>query len=148
MSNRVANPGDRLVLALAISASLCLGALPQTTHQTRRLTFEERVRAQEAIERIYYSHQISATRSFEQAITQTVLEQKVRTYLKQSLALERLWKTPVTPEALQKEMVRIASNTRFPDRLEEIYPTFRRSESRYRTKNSVGFLKGKLLHPA
>lgn len=121
MSNRTANPGDRLVLALAISASLCLGALPQTTHPIRRLTFEERVRAQEAIERIYYSHQTGATRPFEEAVPRTILEQKVRTYLKQSLALERFWKTPVTAAALQREMARIAANTRFPERLEEVY---------------------------
>jgi len=38
-----------------------------------------RVQAQEAIERVYYSHQIGAKRPFEQAVPRSVLEEKVRT---------------------------------------------------------------------
>src|SRR5262245_48050023 len=87
----------------------------------RTLTFEDRVRAQEAIERIYYAHQIGATLPFEQAVPRAFLEEKVRTYLKLSLALETYWDTPVTAEALQAELERIAKNTRFPDRLIEIH---------------------------
>src|SRR5437867_13033778 len=40
----------------------------RTTSQGRSLTFEDRVAAQEAIERVYYSHQIGATLSFEEAV--------------------------------------------------------------------------------
>jgi N-acetylneuraminic acid mutarotase len=92
-----------------------------TPAPARDLTFEERVKAQRAIERIYYSHQIGATAAFEKAVLSEVLEKKVRTYLKQSAALERIWKTPVTAEALRREAERIAKSTRFPDRLHEIY---------------------------
>lgn len=87
---------------------------------SRTLTFEERVEAQEAIERVYYSHQLGARRPFEEAVPREVLERKVRTYLKQSEALEQFWNSPVTPEALQRELQRIAQNTSYPERLRAI----------------------------
>ena len=46
----------------------------------RTLTFEDRVKAQETVERGYYSHQIGATKSFEQAVPRAVAEGKVRKY--------------------------------------------------------------------
>jgi hypothetical protein len=52
--------------------------------EARSLSFRDRVEAQEAIERIYYSHQIGATKSFEEAVPRSRLEEKVATYLKQS----------------------------------------------------------------
>ena len=45
--------------------------------QGRELTFADRVAAQEAIERVYYSHQIGAERSFEEAVPRERLERKV-----------------------------------------------------------------------
>ena len=85
------------------------------------LTFEDRVEAQKAIERIYYAHQQGASRPFEVAVPRSVLEDKVRTYLAESVLLETYWKTPVTETGLEHELDRIASATRFPERLEEIY---------------------------
>ncbi|HEV8375142.1 MAG TPA: kelch repeat-containing protein, partial [Candidatus Polarisedimenticolia bacterium] len=85
------------------------------------LDFEARVRAQAAIERVYYSHQIGAKRPFEQAVPRALLERKVQTYLKQSIALERFWKTSITSDMLRKELERIARGSRMPDRLLELY---------------------------
>src|SRR5262245_33772361 len=102
---------------VALAAVLAQGA---ETHP-RNLTFEQRVRAQEAIERIYYAHQIGATRPFEEAVPRALLEKKVRTYLRQSAALDTFWKTPVTADMLQRELERIAAQTRMPDRLRELY---------------------------
>ncbi len=87
----------------------------------RDLTLRERVEAQRAIERIYYSHQIGTTVAFEQAVPEAVLEAKVRTYLKQTDALERFWGTHIDAEALHRESKRIAERTRMPERLNEIY---------------------------
>ena len=87
----------------------------------RDLTFEDRVKAQQAIERVYYSHQIGVTRTFEDAVPRAILEKKVRTYLKQTVALERFWKTPVTAGMIQAELERIARQTRMPERLRELY---------------------------
>jgi hypothetical protein len=87
----------------------------------RELSFDERVRAQEAIERVYYSHQVGATKTFHEAVPRAMIEQKVRTYLKQSVALETMWGVPITARALQREMERIARDSLYPDRLREIY---------------------------
>jgi len=89
--------------------------------QARELTFAERVQAQEAIERVYYAHQIGVTLPFQEAVPHEVLDSKVRTYLKQSLALERIWDQPLTAAMLREEMERIARSTRMPDRLRELH---------------------------
>ena len=43
----------------------------------RELTFADRVAAQEAIERVYYSHQIGATKPFEEAVPRRSEERRV-----------------------------------------------------------------------
>jgi N-acetylneuraminic acid mutarotase len=113
----------RIRVPVAISTALCvscliLGAGPAA--YARDLSFEDRVRAQEAIERVYYSHQVGATRTFEEVVPRAVLEEKVRTYLKESAALETHWKTPITTAALDRELLRMARNSRLPGRLGEI----------------------------
>ncbi|HEU5182450.1 MAG TPA: MopE-related protein [Candidatus Polarisedimenticolia bacterium] len=108
----------RLSFALALASILVFAA---SASQARELSFQERVKAQEAIERVYFSHQIGTKTAFDQAVPKELLENKVQTYLKQSVALERIWHSPVTAEALSAELDRIARNTRFPDRLQEIY---------------------------
>jgi N-acetylneuraminic acid mutarotase len=97
-------------------------SFPLAAHDAsaRTLTFQERVAAQEAIERVYYSHQIGATVPFQEAVPRPVLEQKVETYLKLTEALRFSWRTDIGSDALRQEMARIASRTRFPDRLAEI----------------------------
>ena len=49
-----------------------------------------------------------------------VLETRVRTALKQSLALETLWGTPVTAAMLRRESERMTRETRLPERLREL----------------------------
>ena len=104
-----------LVLATLLTVSATLPA------RSRELTFEERVEAQEAIDRVYYSHQSGATRSFEEAVPRAVLEEKVRKYLKQTAALEKYWSTPMTGEMLERELARMARDTRMPERLEQLF---------------------------
>jgi N-acetylneuraminic acid mutarotase len=88
---------------------------------SRELSFAERVTAEEAIQRVYYGHQLGATQAFERAVPRTFVEERVRTYLAQSVALEEIWRTPVTGAMLRAELERIAHSTRFPDRLSELY---------------------------
>jgi len=109
----------RLVQYLPILCALLALSSPES-FATRNISFEERVEAQRAIERVYFSHLDGARRTFEQTVTQELLERKVRTYLKQSLALDELWHTPITAEALRREAERIARDTKFPERLREI----------------------------
>lgn len=103
-----------LILALVAAAGPASGS-------EHVLSFEDRVACQEAIERVYYSHQIGATRPFEEAVSRPVIEKKVRTYLQQSLALQWWWKTSVTALSLEHEIQRIAANTQLPERLFEVY---------------------------
>src|SRR6266850_941359 len=110
--------GERVMMRRAVLAaltSLAIGAAfgSDPTQQRfsaapRALTFDDRVKAQEAIEHVYYRHQLGATKSFEEAVPRAVLEQKVRTYLKQSVALERIWNSPITAESLHRELDRMS----------------------------------------
>jgi len=85
------------------------------------LGFEERVAAERAIAGVYLAHQLEDRRPFDVAVSPGVLEQRVRRSLGQSAALASYWGAPIRGEALHAEMRRIARDTRFPDRLREIY---------------------------
>ena len=115
----------RIAPRLIIGSLLLLASAPATpgtaTPQTHQLTFEDRVRAQEAIERVYDSDQIGATLPFEEAVPREVLENKVRTYLRQIAAMEKVSRTLVTGKMLREEAARVARNSRMPARLEELY---------------------------
>jgi N-acetylneuraminic acid mutarotase len=87
----------------------------------RTLTFADRVRAQDAIERVYYRHQIGTAKPFEEAVSRVVIEAKVHRYLEESAAVETLWKTPITDVALERELERMAGGTRLPERLKELF---------------------------
>ncbi|HEV8700526.1 MAG TPA: hypothetical protein VGV60_04545 [Candidatus Polarisedimenticolia bacterium] len=107
-----------VVCAAVLLGGEALHAAPATV---RDLGFAQRLKAQEAIERVYYSHQIDATAPFEAAVPRDVLARKVQTYLRQSAALERIWHTPVTATMLRSEAERLARDSRMPDRLRELY---------------------------
>jgi len=103
---------------LALLGSWLLSVTPASA---RDLSFDERVEAQRAIDKVYYSHQIGTKKSFEQAVSRSILDDKVLLYLKQSEALEQIWNTPVTEEMLSQELQRMARQTRMPERLQELY---------------------------
>jgi N-acetylneuraminic acid mutarotase len=121
MNHALESPNLGCGITCLIVAIVTLLGLPSSIGAPRELSFEDRVRAQEAIERVYYAHQIGATRPFEEAVPRLVLEKKVRNYLAQSMALDRLWRTPVTAEALWQETERMARQSRLPERLEDLY---------------------------
>jgi N-acetylneuraminic acid mutarotase len=104
-----------------LPAVLGLLFLDAGTVFARELTFEERVKAQEAIERVQHSHRSGTSRPFEEVVPRELLERNVRTYLKESLALDRVWQTPVTAEMLDKELERVNRTTAMPERLQELY---------------------------
>jgi hypothetical protein len=94
---------------------------------TRPLTFEARVKAQEAIERVYYNHRIWPKENpgpkppFEQMMPEAMLVAKVTDYLKKSAALDEFWQKPITAEQLQAEMERMAKGTKDPATLKELF---------------------------
>jgi N-acetylneuraminic acid mutarotase len=54
-------------------------------------------------------------------MSQAQLEKKVKSYLRNSEALEDDWQRPITAEQLQTEMDRMAQNTRQPEVLQELF---------------------------
>jgi N-acetylneuraminic acid mutarotase len=93
----------------------------------RTLTFDERVIYQKAIEEVYWRHRIwpgdrpDPKPSLEAVMPQAQIENKVADYLRESQALEDYWQRPITPDQLQAEMERIASHTKQPGVLRELF---------------------------
>src|SRR5258708_3964006 len=92
----------------------------------RTLSFEERVSYQRAIEEVCWRHRIWPKErppkpSLEAVMSQAQLEKKVADYLHNSQALEDYWQRPITAEQLQAEMDRMATNTRQPKVLQEVF---------------------------
>lgn len=91
------------------------------------LTFEERVKAQEAIERVYYNHRIWPKENpgpkppFEQMMPREQIEAKVNGYLRMCAALDQFWKRPIQASQLQAEMNRMAEKTKDPGTLRELF---------------------------
>lgn len=111
--------GGALCLSLAIGGRFWAAPPP--------LTFEERVKAQEAIERVYYDRRIWPTENqglkppFEQAVPHSLLVAEVTDYLKKSAALEYFWRRPIEPSQLQAEMDRMARGTKDPAGLASLF---------------------------
>jgi hypothetical protein len=96
-------------------------------HQSRNLSFAERVAYQRTIEEVYWRHRDwpgadgSAKPSLDQAMPQAQIEKKVEDYLRNSEALEDYWQKPITPEQLQAEMERMARHSKKPEVLRELF---------------------------
>src|SRR5260370_41870615 len=94
---------------------------------TAGLTFAQRVAYQRAIEEVYWRHRIwpkerpDPKPSLDTVMSQEQLEKKVEDYLRNSQALEDYWHRPLTAEQLQAEMDRMASHTKRPDVLHELF---------------------------
>ena len=91
------------------------------------LTLAERVAYQRAIEEVYWRHRIwpkanaGPKPSLNKVMPQAEFEKKVEDYLRNSQALEDYWQRAITPEQLQAEMERIASHTKQPEVLRELF---------------------------
>src|SRR5437868_6268841 len=74
------------------------------------LTFEQRVEAQSAIERVYWSHRVWPSENpepkpaFESAVPISAVRAKVEDYLRKSRVLAELWNHTLTPAELQAEV--------------------------------------------
>jgi len=93
----------------------------------RDLTFEARVKAQRAIEQVYWNHRIwpkenrGAKPPLDAVLSDAQIRARVENYLKKSNALEELWGRPLTAQQLQAEMERVAARTRSPELLREMF---------------------------
>src|SRR5438093_2299257 len=96
----------------------------------RTLTFADRVAYQRAIEEVYWQHRIWPRKGganagpkppLDKVMSQAQIEEKVEDYLRNSQALEDYWQRPITPDQLQAEMERMASHTKQPGVLRELF---------------------------
>jgi len=89
--------------------------------------FEERVKAQEAIKRVYYRHRNwpgESTRpkpSFEEAVPRVQLEAEVADVLRKCDALARWWGKDLTQDDLQSEVERMRRDSHAPEVLQELF---------------------------
>jgi len=104
-----------------VTLVLCALTAVESRAASRVLTFEQRVAAQEAIDRVYHAHRTDPSLPFKKAMPRAVIEGKVRTYLKQSVALAQFWGKPITGDGLDRELERILENTLYPDRLRAVF---------------------------
>src|SRR5947209_5936216 len=113
------------ILSGAQLAFFCSEAPANSSQRT--LTFAERVAYQRSIEEVYWRHRIwpkerpDPKPSLDEVMSQAQIEKKVEDYLRDSQALEDYWQRPITPDQLQAEMERIASNTKQPEVLRELF---------------------------
>src|SRR5438874_11996407 len=93
----------------------------------RTLTFADRVAYQRAREEVYWQHRIWPKANagpkppLDKVMSQAQIEEKVEDYLRNSQALEDYWQRPITPDQLQAETERIASHTKQPGVLRELF---------------------------
>ena len=102
-------------------------AFGANAHRNRSLSFADRVAYQRAIEDVYWRHRIwpdtnsGPKPSLDAVMSQTEIDNKVEDYLRNSQALEDYWQRPITADQLQAEMERMASHTKQPDVLREVF---------------------------
>ena len=107
--------------------ALTLTAVSDCSYARAPLTFEERVNAQESIERVYYNHRIWPKENkrpkppFEQMVPRALIEAKINAYLEKCYALDRIWNRPIQPQQLQSEMERMALRSRDSAMLRELF---------------------------
>jgi len=105
------------------------GAASTSLGQSRRgyLSFSERVAYEYAIEEVRWRHRIwpkdnpEPKPPLDAVISREAVEKKVTEYLEKSQALADHWQQPITAEQLLAEMERMASQTRQPDVLRELF---------------------------
>jgi hypothetical protein len=103
------------------------GSAVEPATQTKTLTFADRVAYQRGIEEVYWQHRIwpaanaSPKPPLDKVTSHEAIEKKVEDYLRNSQALGDYWQRPITPDQLQAEMERIASHTKQPAVLRELF---------------------------
>ena len=100
---------------------------PRETGSGRTLSSAERVAYQRAIEEIYWRHRIWPKENprpkppLDAVISREQIEKKVTDYLRKSQLLADERGRPITPSELQAEIDRMASHTKQPEVLHELF---------------------------
>src|SRR5215216_7427901 len=100
---------------------------PANTASKRTLTFADRVAYQRAVEEVYWQHRIwpkenpGPKPSLDEVMSQEQIQQKIGEYLRNWQLLADRWQRPIGREQLQDEINRMASHTRQPEVLRELF---------------------------
>lgn len=120
---------QRAFVALICFASLFLCEDIATARD--RLTADEHVAAQKAIESVYWKHRIwpkenkTAKPALEELLPDSKLNEKVISNLRKSAALKSFWQTLITPDQVQTEMKRMVKESKDHATLSEIFSALR-----------------------
>lgn len=117
------------VAVVVETVTLCAYPLTQAGEKgsARTLTFEERVANEYAIEEIYWRHRMwpkdnpDPKPPVDAIVSQREIYQKVQAYLHKSQLVAEQRGSPITASELQAEMERMATHTRDPDMLRELF---------------------------
>lgn len=96
-------------------------------HRDGGLSFEERLACQQAIEEVYWHHRSwpawnpTPKPPLRDVLAPGQLHRKVEDTLLRSKVLAERWSRPVTGEQLQRELQRMAADTRQPELLKELF---------------------------
>ena len=114
--------------AFSLSASIFAhGSQNFTATPIRALSFAERVEYQHAIEQVYWRHRIwpkdnpGPKPRLDAILSRAQLEQKVQSYLREADMIEVQRGSPISRNELQVEMDRMASHTKQPEVLGELF---------------------------
>lgn len=118
VASRNKNKGRAYVVLLLLPLFLIL-----FSRFAAAMSFEERVKRQEAIDRLYDQSTAteSGTQQWDAARGRRIAEKKVTLYLHQTVALEKHWNRTINGEILQAEIARIMKNTKDPALLGKIF---------------------------
>lgn len=102
----------RAIVLLAVASSLA---------SARTISTEERVAARRAVDDLYRAHQIGAGPLPSLDARTAIAAGTIDRSLRMTAALSIAFATAVGPDALERELERMARRSRMPDRLAEIY---------------------------
>jgi N-acetylneuraminic acid mutarotase len=115
-----------IILVFAICAAPAI-AQTHSDRPSTTLSFADRVAYQYAIEEVYWHHRIwpkenpGQKPALDSVLSRQQVENKVEKYSRDSQRLADEWQRPITPEQLQAEMDRMASHTKDPEVLRELF---------------------------
>jgi len=116
---------SRLLATVIVLAASGLMSLAQGGDDL--LSFDERVQYQRAIEEVHWQHRIWPAANpgpkpgLDEVLSDSVIRERVATYLQKSAALGVIWSRPLTGEQLQAEMDRMVRGSKNPERLRDLF---------------------------
>ena len=132
-SVQCAYPGRGIVILFLVCSGITFLTRPETTSTkagmapSRALTFSERIGYQYAIEEVYWRHRIWPQENrqpkpvLDALLSREQVERKVTAYLcKSQVIADQRW-SPITASELRAEVDRMASHTKQPDVLRELF---------------------------